>query len=206
MAVARPVLYAIFFLSGVSALIYQLCWQRSLLTIFGSNVESVAIVVSSFMVGLGLGSAVGGWISERPRAPLLLVFAVAEALIAAYGLASLSIFKAAGNALAGGSLVQTGAMCFGLLLVPTLLMGSTLPLLVTHHVRTTGNVGKAVSWLYFVNTLGAAAGCLIAAGVALAFFGMRGAVKMAAILNGVAAVLMVINWARERRATAASTR
>jgi predicted membrane-bound spermidine synthase len=198
--VSRPVLYAIFFLSGVSALIYQLCWQRSLLTIFGSNVESAAIVVSSFMVGLGIGSLVGGWVSENSRIPLLLAFSVAEFAIGACGVFSLHVFKVAGAAVSGGSLLQTGAVCFGLLLVPTLFMGSTLPLLVTHHVRSMKNVGRSVSWLYFVNTLGAAVGCLVASLVCLAFFGMKMAVIIAACLNGLAALLMLVNWMKERRA------
>src|SRR5689334_7053606 len=97
-AVSRPVLYAIFFLSGVSALIYQLCWQRSLLTIFGSNVESAAIVVSSFMVGLGIGSLMGGWVSENSRIPLLLAFSVAEFVIGVCGVLSLHVFHIAGAA------------------------------------------------------------------------------------------------------------
>ncbi len=198
-AVSRPVLYAIFFLSGISALIYQLCWQRSLLTIFGSNVESAAIVVSSFMVGLGIGSIVGGWVSENSRIPLLLAFSVAEFAIGTCGVFSLHVFKVAGTAVSDGSLLQTGAMCFGLLLVPTLFMGSTLPLLVTHHVRSLNNVGRSVSWLYFVNTLGASAGCLVAALVCLSNFGMKTTVYIAAALNGLAALLMFLNWAKERR-------
>src|SRR6266852_4055883 len=51
--------HAVFILSGVSALIYQLVWQRSLMLIYGSNVESVAMVVAAFMMGLGLGSIAG---------------------------------------------------------------------------------------------------------------------------------------------------
>jgi predicted membrane-bound spermidine synthase len=199
-AVSRPVLYAIFFLSGVSALIYQLCWQRSLLTIFGSNVESAAIVVSSFMVGLGIGSLVGGWVSENSRIPLLLAFSVAEFAIGLCGVFSLHVFKVAGAAVSGGSLLQTGAVCFALLLVPTLFMGSTLPLLVTHHVRSLKDVGRSVSWLYFVNTLGASAGCLVASLVCLYYFGMKTTVIIAACLNGLAALLMLLNWKRERRA------
>ncbi len=198
--VSRPILYAIFFVSGVSALLYQLVWQRSLLTIFGSNVESVAIVVSSFMVGLGIGSLFGGWLSEKRGLALLLTFSLVEAVIGIYGLLSLSIFHHAGAALSGGGLWQTGGACFLLLLVPTLFMGATLPLLVTHHVRAAGNVGESISWLYFVNTLGAAMGCLLAAGFAFRVLGLRDTVTLAACLNGVAALLMFFNWLREKRA------
>ena len=50
------VLYAVFLLSGLAALVYQLIWQRALFTIYGTNTESVTIVVAAFMMGLGLGS------------------------------------------------------------------------------------------------------------------------------------------------------
>ena len=91
-------------------------------------------------------------------------------------------------------------MCFALLLIPTLFMGSTLPLLVTHHVRAMASVGRTVSWLYFVNTLGAAAGCMAAVLFALPFLGMKGAVFLAAALNGLAALLMFLNRLKEKHA------
>jgi len=57
----------LFFLSGFPALIYQLTWQRSLFRIFGVNIESVTIVVTAFMLGLGLGSLLGGSLPRRTR-------------------------------------------------------------------------------------------------------------------------------------------
>jgi predicted MFS family arabinose efflux permease len=124
---------------------------------------------------------------------------VAEFVIGLCGVFSLHAFKAAGDAVSGGSLLQTGAVCFALLLIPTLFMGSTLPLLVTHHVRSMKNVGRSVSWLYFINTLGAAAGCLVASMICLSFFGMKTTVVIAACLNLLAALLMLLNWIKERR-------
>src|ERR1035438_10351409 len=56
---------ALFFCSGFPALIYQIVWQRVLFSIYGVNVQSVAVVVSAFMLGLGIGSLVGGRLSER---------------------------------------------------------------------------------------------------------------------------------------------
>ena len=61
------VLCVLFFFSGFPALIYQLTWQRALFRIFGVNIESVTIVVTAFMLGLGLGSLAGGWLSKRPH-------------------------------------------------------------------------------------------------------------------------------------------
>src|SRR4029077_8010206 len=58
-------LCGLFFCSGMPALVYQIVWQRALFAIYGVNAESVAVVVSAFMMGLGLGSLAGGWISAR---------------------------------------------------------------------------------------------------------------------------------------------
>ena len=66
--------YLLFFLSGSPALIYQIVWQRTLFAIYGVNVESVTIVVSAFMLGLGLGSFAGRRIGRYPNAPRLLLF------------------------------------------------------------------------------------------------------------------------------------
>src|SRR6516165_10698086 len=85
-------LCVLFFFSGFPALIYQLVWQRALFRIFGVNIESVTIVVTAFMLGLGLGSLAGGWLSKRRSFPLLPLLAVIELLTAAFGLASLNIF------------------------------------------------------------------------------------------------------------------
>ena len=70
-SVSLPVICTIFFFSGFPALIYQLVWQRSLFAIYGINVESVTVVVTAFMLGLGLGSLAGGFVSRIKRLPLL---------------------------------------------------------------------------------------------------------------------------------------
>src|SRR2546428_9398712 len=85
------VLCVLFFFSGFPALIYQLTWQRALFRIFGVNMESVTIVVTAFMLGLGLGSLAGGWLSRRSRVPLLVLLAVIELASAAFGAVSLPI-------------------------------------------------------------------------------------------------------------------
>src|SRR5882762_9654802 len=60
-------LSALFLFSGMPALIYQVVWQRVLFSIYGVNAESVAVVVSAFMLGLGLGSIAGGRLSRDPN-------------------------------------------------------------------------------------------------------------------------------------------
>jgi len=173
----------LFFCSGMPALVYQIVWERALFAIYGVNAESVAVIVSAFMLGLGLGAIVGGKLSARfPRHGIIL-FAFAELGTAVFGLFSLPIFHWAAKFSAGVSLPYTVVLSLMLLIVPTVLMGATLPLLVEHLVRFSGQVGHSVAILYFANTFGSAAACAFAASFLLRDFGQSGSVTLAAILN-----------------------
>lgn len=176
-------LSALFLFSGMPALIYQVVWQRTLFSIYGVNAESVAVVVSAFMLGLGLGSLAGGWLSARFPRHGILIFGLAELGIAVFGLASLQIFRWAAAYSAGANLVSVIIFSFALLLIPTILMGATLPILVEHLVRRSGHVGASVSRLYFVNTLGSAIACYLCAMYLLREWGQSGSVSVAACLN-----------------------
>lgn len=183
-----PLICLIFFLSGVPALIYQLVWQRALFAIYGINVESVTVVVTAFMLGLGLGSLSGGALTRLRKLPLLTTFGIIEVFTGVYGYLSLGIFDGVGEATLGVGTWMTGAITFGLVLVPTVLMGATLPILVAHLVRHTGNVGRAVGLLYFVNTLGSGLACFAVALFLMRTFGMQGVVSIAALINFLVAI------------------
>jgi spermidine synthase len=190
---SRPVVvYAVFLLSGLSALLYQVTWQRALMLLYGSNTESVAMVVSSFLVGLGLGNLAGGKLSVRPESRPLALFLLAEVFIGVYGIASLAVFRWAGDATLHAGPMVTGVVVFALLLVPTLCMGATLPLLVAHETRRSQQVGMAVSHLYFVNTVGAALGAFLSGFVTLGELGLAGTVRAAAALNGLSVLLLLL--------------
>lgn len=178
----RPV-RILFFVSGFAALLYQIVWERALALIYGSNVESVTLVVTAFMVGLGVGNLLGGELSRSPERPFLLLFGVFELCIGVYGLLSLPLFRAAGAVTLQLSLSGTAASTLLLVIVPTVLMGATLPLLLAHAVRAVGNVGRSVGALYAGNTLGSAAASLFAAFFVLHLLGMRRTVLLAAALN-----------------------
>ena len=197
-------LYVVFVASGFAALLYQVCWQRALFAIYGINIESVTVIVAAFMLGLGLGSLAGGEASKNPRRPTLLLFSGIEMTVGLYGFASLAIFRAVGGATLGASTWATFVLAFLLVLIPTVLMGATLPLLVAHAVRRSGSVGKSVSVLYFVNTLGSA----IAAAAAVFFFlgnlGLTRTVVVAGCINLAVSGVAGMQWVRERRAFASS--
>jgi len=177
-------IYGLFFVSGCPALIYQIVWQRALFAIYGINIQSVTIVVAAFMLGLGIGSVIGGRVSRIERLRALPVFGCIELCIGAYGLVSLGVFRLAGAYTAGASLGAVAVLAFLLVLIPTVLMGGTLPFLVAHFVRVSGNVGSAVGMLYFVNTLGSAFACMLCARFLMNSMGESGSVAVAAALNG----------------------
>jgi spermidine synthase len=193
------ILCVLFFFSGFPALVYQLTWQRALFRIFGVNIESVTIIVTAFMLGLGLGSLLGGALSKRQGIALLPLLAIIEALTAAFGLVSLDIFDKVGALTLGLPLPLTAVVALGLVIVPTLLMGATLPVLVGHLVRRSGNVGGSVGTLHYVNTLGAGAACLMATVLLFPFLGMQGSVRVALAINGAVAVGALAAYWQERR-------
>jgi spermidine synthase len=187
----------LFFCSGMPALIYQIVWQRVLFAIYGVNAESVAVIVSAFMLGLGVGALVGGRLSASFPQHGIVLFALAELGTAVFGLLSLRIFHWAAMFSAGASLSHTVIFSLALLLVPTILMGATLPLLVEHLIRVSGRVGFSVATLYFVNTLGSATACALCATFLLRDFGQSGSISMAAMLNTIVGATAFL-YARSR--------
>src|SRR5258705_1795460 len=86
-------LYTFFFLSGFPALLYQLVWQRALFTIYGVNIESVTVIVTVFILGLGLGSLAGGRLSTRPDLSVLPPFCLIECRIGLVRAFSMPLFQ-----------------------------------------------------------------------------------------------------------------
>jgi spermidine synthase len=189
----------VFVLSGFAALLYQVSWQRALFAVFGINIEAVTVVVTAFMLGLGVGSLVGGALSKSRDQPVLLYFAGIEASIGLFGLSSLPLFEYVGKLTLHASTVITAGASFVLVLMPTVLMGATLPLLVAHAVRHTGSVGRSVSALYFVNTLGSALASVLAVLTWLPRWGLRGTVSSAAAINLLVALSVMLLCRLRRR-------
>ncbi|MCU1303860.1 MAG: Spermine synthase [Candidatus Sulfotelmatobacter sp.] len=197
-AKSQPWWYLFFFISGFPALLYQIVWERALFTLYGINIESVTMVVTAFLVGLGIGSLLGGIFSRYERWSLLRIFGIVELLIGLYGIFSLNLFHWAAKFTAGSSPLQTGLIAFTLVALPTVLMGATLPLLVSYTVRLSHNVGTSVGALYAVNTLGSAAACFCAGLFLMRSLGQAKTVALAASLNALVGA-SVLAWQFFRR-------
>jgi spermidine synthase len=197
-------LMLVFLASGFAALLYQVVWQRSLFAIYGINIESVTVVVTAFMLGLGFGSLVGGAVSKDASRPALLLFSLVELSIGAFGMVSLPLFHWVGAFTLNLSPIATALVTFLLVLFPTMLMGGTLPLLVAYSVRKSGNVGKSVGQLYFVNTLGSAIASIVSVMVMLGPLGEASTVRVAAAVNFTVGIAALMLHMRERRSPAAA--
>jgi spermidine synthase len=190
----------LFVLSGASALVYQVLWQRILALHSGIGLYSVAMIVGAFMAGLGIGSYGGGVLSARlrPRAALL-AFAALELGIGLFGAASPWIYYDWLYPFAvhlPSPSWRGGLLHLVALLPPTVLMGMSLPFLVRAVVREIGAAGATIGYLYGLNLLGAATGALIAPWVLLPWGGVRGAALAAAAANVVVGLgaLVLLRW------------
>jgi predicted membrane-bound spermidine synthase len=173
----------LFFASGFSALLYQLAWQRTLFGWYGVELDSVSAIVSIFMLGLGVGALIGGWLADKLARRRILLFAALELTIAAFGVVSLFVIDAVGASFPSLALPYIVIATFVLLILPTCAMGATLPILVIELVERNGNIGVSTGYLYFVNTLGAALGAYASGFVLLPRIDLTTVVQLAATLN-----------------------
>jgi spermidine synthase len=188
-----PRLAIAFFCSGFAALLCQIVWQRMLGIFAGSDTISAALVVGAFLAGLGLGSIIGAKLADR-LSPwhALLGFALAEAGVAGFALVSkLFLYDFLATDLAGvvDSPAAIFALCFAGLVLPTTLMGASLPLLARAIATSLDTVAERVGSLYGLNTLGAGLGALLGGWVLVGHLGFVGALALAAGLDLFAAAL-----------------
>lgn len=193
----RLVLGAVFTATGFSALCLQVVWQRVISLHAGVDLVSFTTIIAAFLAGLGVGNLLGGALADRlgPRRALL-AFAAANVGIGLYAWASLSLLYDLYQSVADD--LRTPAAKFGfnvaLLLVPTILMGLSLPLVSRGVVERVEDAGPLVGRLYAVNTLGAALGAAVGGWFLIGSFGFVTAVRVAGTLNLAAAVAVVTLW------------
>lgn len=173
--------YVMFLASGAASLIYQVIWFKQLQFVLGSSTFAVSMTVASFFFGLSLGSWLGGRLADRVRRPLQ-AYALIELGLGAVTLVVTLILSnwsvwAFGLAPIVGAPSLTGSaltvfLSFGTLVVPTMLMGATLPILAKYVIREREALAQRVGVLYGINTLGAALGCALVGFVLIGAFGV----------------------------------
>lgn len=194
---ARIALYLVFAVTGFSALTLQVVWQRVMAVHSGVDLVSFTTVVAAFLAGLGIGSLLGGWLADRlgPRTSLL-AFSASNLVIGAFAFLSVwllyDVYQAQAEQLS--SAATKFAFNAVLVVLPTTLMGLSLPLVARGVVSRIQEAGWLVGRLYAVNTVGAAAGAAVAGWYLQGAFGFVTTSRIAGTLNLFAAVLVFLVW------------
>ncbi len=181
----------VFFTSGAAALVYETVWIRLLGRALGGDAVGLAVVLGTFMGGMGLGAAAFARVARRSPAPHRLY----AALLGGLGLwALLSPWMLAQVGPVAGN-VSRLLVAFGVLAPPTLAMGATFPLMARLSIARREETGRRTSAFYGANTLGAAVGALLGPLALMPVFGLNGAIACAAGLD-FAAGLLALLWLR----------
>lgn len=199
----RQLVLALFFLSGLGALTYEVLWVRMLGLAFGVSVYAVSAVLTAFMGGLALGSWIFGAAATRAGArpgaarSLLRLYAVLLAGVAVFALLCPWIFRLLTDLYAWThhqwepgfyvyNLYRFG-MATLVLLLPTTLMGGTLPILSQLLAREPGRRGSDLGALYAVNTFGGVVGTIAVGFLLLRELGVQGTIFTIAAVDLAAA-------------------
>ncbi len=194
------VVLLLFFFSGAAGLIYQVVWTRYLATVLGSTTQAISAVVAAFMGGLALGAFVAGR-SRRSGASAIQLYGILEILIGLYALsfplllgATDELYVRAYPAISGQAATTLAVrvlLSLGLLVLPTSLMGATLPILIVGVVRAAEAAARPIAAMYGINTIGAVAGTLASGFVLIPFLGVRSSLHLAVAINVVVGVVAI---------------
>ena len=183
-------LYLILAVSGATAMVYEMAWSRTLSMVYGSSVYGVSIMLSTFLVGIALGSwLAAGWVRRRPATMLSAVWLLEGSAWAAFmslyvggrlPFLFLDLYRWVDGGTSGLFGVQF--LLAGLLMLPaTLCLGALLPVVVSVASRGVG-ARPAVSSLYAANLFGSATGALVASGLLLASVGLNVSVQVGVLV------------------------
>jgi len=212
--VRLAIVSVVLFLSGISALIFETLWLRLSGLAFGNSIWAAALILSSFMAGLALGTAIAASAKFRTR-PLKL-YAMLEIAVAVFGCTIVFTLPILGELLR--PLFQTlwshqtlllalrVLFSFVILLIPTTAMGLTLPVIMEDRQLVGMHFGRTIGILYGFNTIGAVAGALIGELVLIKAFGLWGTSLCAAALNIIAAIIALLLVRREMLTEAQASR
>lgn len=190
----RFAVLAFFFFSGLAGLLYEVAWIRMAGTVIGNTTQAIGTVVGVYMGGLALGAWIGGRAADRRSgATLLVLYGRLEAAIAGSALlvpvflaASEPLYRALWAGLEDAPLAYAAlrALLMALaLIVPTTLMGATLPVLVRWFSGSPETAAREAGRAYAVNTLGGVAGTLGAGFLLIPEMGLQASILLAAGIN-----------------------
>jgi spermidine synthase len=186
--------YLFVFLTGATALVYEVVWQRYLARLTGSDSVATALVLGIFLGGLSGGYALCGWLSRRFDKPAR-IYAGLEAIIGFWGLIFPWLFSAVSSATRSWSfappgwlLLQGSACTLVLIILPTVCMGGTVPMLTRALAESLSGATRVHARIYGTNTAGAFLGVTAAGYLLVPSLGLPGSLRTVALINLLAAI------------------
>jgi spermidine synthase len=181
-----------FVLSGATGLIYEVLWARMLGLVFGATTVAISAVLAAFMGGLALGSALAAKFAARIKRPVR-AYGIIEIAVGLYALGVPLLFRGIDRVYVQvwqhlhpgfyGFAFSRFVLATAVLLIPTALMGATLPVLVGARQRSSGSSANAIARIYTWNLVGAIIGAILAGFFLLPQFGVRATIWIAAATN-----------------------
>lgn len=209
---ATTIVFAAFFLSGITSLVYEVIWMRMLAFTFGSTSLAVSAALAAFMAGLAIGCYVFGRIADRVKNHAR-TYIILEILIGLYGISTLytlsnldRIYGPLLQLISGDFYLLTAirfVLAFVVIGVGAILMGGTLPVISRIVIREKDAIGEQFATLYAVNTFGAVFGALLAGYFLIPSLGLRSGIAVAALINFAIAGLFYFFVVRRQKTIAA---
>lgn len=201
-AVAEPLafpwpVYVAIGLSGMAALGAEVVWTRILSLLLGATVYTFSIILSVFLIGLGIGSGVGSVLARKTRHPRI-AFGVCQLLLigaiawTAYCVnVSLPFWPIDVTLTSSPWLVfQLDIVrCMWALLPAACLWGASFPLALAGAASRGQDPGRLVGGIYAANTVGAIAGSILFSMVMISWLGTQGSQQLLMVLAACAALL-----------------
>lgn len=178
---------ALFFLSGVAALVYEMSWSRQVGLVVGNTAGAAAVVLSAVFTGFAAGHLLGGRLVGR-LSPLF-GYGVAELVAAGWACLVPALLQWVGTPPGPGewfffrdSPAGRAGWCLLGLLPSTVPLGMSLPLMVE---AVTGGEGgrRSAAVVYGLNTAGGAVGIVLATSILLVVAGVRASGILAAVVS-----------------------
>ena len=196
---------ALLFVSGVTALVYEVLWLRELALLFGNSAQAAAATTAAFFAGLAAGNAFWGRWSAKTRQPLrvygwlelglacssVLYFVVLTLYESIFG----ALYAQFADAPAVFLLIKF-VLAFTLFFPIAFFMGGTLPMITECVVQRRDNLGSQASALYATNTIGAAIGAVLGGFVLPWFLGVRASYVLTMTIS--VAIAFVALWMSTR--------
>ncbi|MBR6454310.1 MAG: fused MFS/spermidine synthase, partial [Fibrobacter sp.] len=195
-------------ITGLTSFVYEIVWIRLLSLLMGSSSHSFDQMLSAFILGLAIGSAVSGKLLKKDS---LVVLSLAQIFMGFFALCTLYFYKPFWEGMNVANQIfnttNDGYVCWSIFkyvlsifwMVPTsFFAGMTLPLItliLTRAFKSEAPIGKVYGWNTVGSILGSAGGGLLL----LPLLQLKGSLVLAAVLDFMIGFILLVIYRKKFR-------